>query len=80
MKVVVIGSGGREHALCETLKKSHNVNKIYCMPGNAGTNLIAENIDLDLSNFIAIKDFVLKNEIDIAFNYADQSQPPSQDS
>ena len=65
MKVVVIGSGGREHALCEALKKSHNVNKIYCMPGNAGTNLIAKNIDLDLSNFNAIKDFVLKNEIDI---------------
>ena len=45
MKVGIIGSGGREHAICESLKKSSKVSKIYCIPGNAGTNLIAEKVD-----------------------------------
>ena len=44
MKVAVIGSGGREHAICNSLKNSNNINKIYCIPGNAGTNLITENV------------------------------------
>ena len=44
MKVVVIGSGGREHALCCALLNSPKVSKIYCIPGNAGTNDIAENV------------------------------------
>ena len=48
MKVAIIGSGGREHAICRALSKSKKVNKIYCFPGNAGTSLIAENIDLEL--------------------------------
>ena len=48
MKVGIIGSGGREHALCDSLKKSKKVKKIYCFPGNAGTKQIAENIEIDL--------------------------------
>ena len=44
MKVGVIGSGGREHAICETLKKSNKIDKIFCFPGNAGTKDIAKNI------------------------------------
>ena len=51
MKVCVIGSGGREHAICSALKNSTKVSKIYCVPGNAGTNLIAENVQIELSNF-----------------------------
>ena len=51
MKVGIIGSGGREHALCLSIKKSPRVDKIYCFPGNAGTSDIAENIEIDLSNF-----------------------------
>ena len=51
MKVLVIGSGGREHALCVSLKNSNKIDKIYCFPGNAGTSLIAENIETDLNNF-----------------------------
>ena len=43
---VLIGSGGREHAICVSLKKSSKVEKIYCFPGNAGTSEIAENADL----------------------------------
>ena len=63
MKVGIIGSGGREHAICQALSKSKKVNKIYCFPGNAGTSLIAENIDLELDNFRKLKDFILAEEI-----------------
>ena len=65
MKVGIIGSGGREHALCYAIKKSKKVKKIYCFPGNAGTDKIAENINLDVSNFDLLKDFINKNQIDI---------------
>ena len=64
MKVGVIGSGGREHALCFALKKSNKVDQIYCLPGNAGTNRIATNVKLDLKNFSEIKNFILKKSID----------------
>ena len=60
MKVGIIGSGGREHAICESLKKSNKINKIFCFPGNAGTQKIAENVLLDLNNFKEIKNFILK--------------------
>jgi len=65
MKVGIIGSGGREHAFCEALKKSNKISKIYCIPGNAGTNFIAENIDLDINDFEKLKTFILQNEIEI---------------
>ena len=65
MKVCVIGSGGREHAICSSLKNSTKVSKIYCVPGNAGTNLIAENVQIELNNFEQIKDFLQKNKIDL---------------
>ena len=65
MKVAVIGSGGREHAICQALKKSNKIDKIFCIPGNAGTDLISENILIDLSNFKKIKDFICENKIDL---------------
>ena len=65
MKVGIIGSGGREHAICDSLNKSDNVNKIYCFPGNAGTSQIAENIDINLDNFEKIKNFILEKKIDL---------------
>ena len=65
MKVGVIGSGGREHALCYTLKNSDKIKKIYCFPGNAGTNSIATNIDIDINDFKKLKDFIIKNDINI---------------
>ena len=65
MKVGIIGSGGREHAICHALNKSKKVDKIYCFPGNAGTSLIAENIDLELDNFQKLKDFILEKEINL---------------
>ena len=51
MKVGIIGSGGREHALCLAIKNSNKTNKIYCFPGNAGTSNIAENININPSVF-----------------------------
>ena len=65
MKVGIIGSGGREHAICQTIKKSPKVNKIFCFPGNAGTSEIAENIDLNIENFENLKNFILNNKIDL---------------
>jgi len=65
MKVGIIGSGGREHALCYALKKSKKIKEIYCFPGNAGTAKISKNIEIDLSDFNKIKDFVLKEKIDL---------------
>ncbi len=65
MKFLVIGSGGREHAICVSLKKSKKVEKIFCSPGNAGTNLIAENISLNLSDLRELKNFIKNNLIDL---------------
>ena len=65
MKLGIIGSGGREHAICTFLKKSNKVDKIYCFPGNAGTSLIAENVSVDLNNFEKLKDYIKKFKIDI---------------
>ena len=65
MIVGVIGSGGREHAICELLKRSKKVNKIYCFPGNAGTSKIANNVNIDTNNFEIFKDYILKNKIEL---------------
>ena len=63
MKVGILGSGGREHSICQIIKKSKKVDKIYCFPGNAGTAQIAENVNLDLENFENIKNFIIENQI-----------------
>ena len=65
MKVGIIGSGGREDAICKTLLNSKKINKIFCFPGNAGTEDIADNIKIDLENFKSLKDFIFKNKIDL---------------
>ena len=65
MKVGIIGSGGREHAICESLNKSEKINQIYCFPGNAGTESFAKNVHIDLENFENIKDYILKHKIDL---------------
>ena len=59
MKVAVIGSGGREHSICTSLKNSNKVKKIYCIPGNAGTSSIAENIAIEVQNFEKIKILIM---------------------
>ena len=65
MKVGIIGSGGREHAICHSIKKSLKVEKIYCFPGNAGTSELAENIEIDISDFEKIKKFSISNNISL---------------
>jgi len=65
MKIGIIGSGGREHAICQILKNSNNVTRIFCFPGNAGTANIAENINLNLNDFENLKNFILEKEIDL---------------
>ncbi len=64
MKVGIIGSGGREHALCVSLKNSSNISEIYCFPGNAGTNLIATNVNISNYDFEKLKDFIIEKKID----------------
>ena len=54
MKVGIIGSGGREHAICESLKNSKKIDKLFCFPGNAGTANIAENININTNRNIEV--------------------------
>ena len=61
MEVLVIGNGGREHAVLLALRKSPKVSKLYCMKGNAGTAEIAENVNVDYMNVEAVKAFALAN-------------------
>ncbi len=65
MNVGIIGSGGRENSICFALKKSKKVDKIFCMPGNAGTENISKNLNIDINNFDEIKNAVEKNEINL---------------
>ena len=65
MIICIIGSGGREHAICKTISLSSKISKIYCMPGNAGTQQLAENIDLDINNFEKVLKFLKDSKIDL---------------
>ena len=64
MNVGIIGSGGREHAITHSIKSSKNVENIYCIPGNAGTNKIAKNIEININNFDQIKSLIIEKSID----------------
>jgi len=65
MKIAILGSGGREHALTFSISKSNKVEKIYCIPGNAGTSELAENVSLDINDFKKIYNFLKENNIDL---------------
>jgi len=65
MNLAVIGSGGREHAICYKLKQSLKVKKLICIPGNAGTEEVAENIKEDISNFDGLYKIIKSKEIDL---------------
>ena len=65
MNIAVIGSGGREHALCYKLKQSKEIKNLFCIPGNAGTKNIAKNLDIDILNFGILLDIIKKNKIDL---------------
>lgn len=65
MKVLLLGSGGREHALAWKIVQSPKLEKLYIAPGNAGTAGIAENVDLAVTDFKAIAEFVAEKKIDL---------------
>ena len=65
MNLAVLGSGGREHAICYKLKQSPKIKKLICIPGNAGTQKIAENIKEDILNFDALYQIIKKQNIDL---------------
>ena len=65
MNIGLIGSGGREHALCRKLYESSLTKKIICFPGNAGTSEIAKNVDVDILNFKEVYKFIKLYEIDL---------------
>ncbi|HIP37357.1 MAG TPA: phosphoribosylamine--glycine ligase [Crocinitomix sp.] len=64
MNVLVLGSGGREHALCWKIAQSSQLDKLFIAPGNAGTSQIGVNIDIKVNDFESIGNFTLENKID----------------
>tara|TARA_Y100000591_G_C21765695_1_gene662689 strand:- start:10 stop:1278 length:1269 start_codon:yes stop_codon:yes gene_type:complete len=65
MNIGLIGSGGREHALCEKINESKLSTKIFCFPGNAGTSKIAHNVDVDILNFKKVLELIIFFKIDL---------------
>ena len=65
MNILLLGSGGREHALAWKIRQSDKTNKLYIAPGNAGTSLVGENVSIMTTDFSAIKRFVIEKEIDM---------------
>lgn len=65
MKILVVGSGGREHTLSWKLKQSTRVDKVYCAPGNAGIEDVAELVDIEVNDLDGLLDFALKEKIDL---------------
>ncbi|MGB1018326.1 MAG: phosphoribosylamine--glycine ligase N-terminal domain-containing protein, partial [Chitinophagales bacterium] len=63
MNILVLGSGGREHALAWKLAQSTKTEQLFIAPGNAGTQNVGTNVDLDILNFEELAKFALKNEI-----------------
>lgn len=65
MKILLLGSGGREHALAWKIAQSKKVEKLYIAPGNAGTSNVGENVSISATDFDALKAFVLENAVDM---------------
>ncbi len=65
MKVLIVGSGGREHAIAVSVAKSSQVDKIYCAPGNAGIAFVAECVDIAAMEFEKLADFAEEKQIDL---------------
>src|SRR5690606_13037624 len=63
MNILVLGSGGREHTFAWKLNQSPKISKLFVAPGNAGTHGLATNVNISATDFIAIKDLVLKEDI-----------------
>jgi phosphoribosylamine--glycine ligase len=65
MRILIIGSGGREHALARSLSQSSRTEKLFVAPGNAGTASLADNVDLEASEAEALRDFALSEDLDL---------------
>lgn len=65
MKVLVIGSGGREHCICWKLKQSHKLSSLYTLPSNSVFKTFSNNLDIEMNDFESIKNFCLDNKIDL---------------
>ncbi len=65
MNIGIIGNGGREHALCKKISESKKVKKIFCLPGNAGTAKLANNLDVDVLDFHKIYQLIKSNKINL---------------
>ena len=66
MKVMIVGGGGREHAIAMSVAKSEKVEKIYCLPGNAGIEAVAQCVPIGPMEFEKIRDFAKEQKIDLA--------------
>lgn len=65
MNILILGSGGREHAMAWKIKQSKKIDKLYIAPGNAGTSMVGENVSMSITDFPAIKQLVLDKQIDM---------------
>ena len=65
MNLLVLGSGGREHALSWKISQSSLCEKLFIAPGNAGTSSVGQNVDISVNDFPTIKTFVLENDINM---------------
>ena len=65
MKILLLGSGGREHALAWKIAQSAKCEKLYIAPGNAGTSNCGENVAIGVNEFEKLKDFVVENGVQI---------------
>jgi phosphoribosylamine--glycine ligase len=73
VKILVVGSGGREHALAWKLKQSAGVDRVFCAPGNAGTEEIGENVEIKAGDLPALTGFAKENRIDLTVVGPDDS-------
>lgn len=67
MNVLVLGSGGREHAVSWKIAQSSQIDKLFIAPGNAGTNQVGTNVDIEVDDFEALRDFCVEQKIDVVF-------------
>lgn len=65
MKILVVGGGGREHALCWKIAQSPLVQQLYCAPGNAGTAQVADNVDIDSEDIGALRNFAVEHGVEL---------------
>ena len=65
MNVLILGSGGREHALAWKVSQSSSCNKLFIAPGNAGTSEVGQNIEINVTDFKKIKKFVIQEDVEM---------------